>query len=138
MGSVVLTLFSASMLLFQMSCKKEANAQTTTTGLKQLNLIVFSKSIYVTTPTGTTSTNEIWTANIDGTNQKKIPITLPSGVKILANSKLSPDGKVIIFDVADAANEINLIYSCSIDGSNLKKIIDVTTPNNLANIQGVY
>ena len=39
MSSIVLTVFSVSMILFQFSCKKEATAQTTTTLTKEQILV---------------------------------------------------------------------------------------------------
>lgn len=65
MGSLALTLFSISIIIFQMSCKKDATAQTNnTSGIIQLNKILYSKN-----PTGTSGNGEIWTANYDGTGQ---------------------------------------------------------------------
>ena len=135
MGSIALTMFSISMILFQLSCKKEANAQTTTTSLTQLNKLIYSYSYdnYVT---------EIWTSNYDGTNQTKVNITLPTGVYFThqeeRNCSLSPDGKKIFF-LAGAAYSFNgntypytltpSIYSCDFDGSNVVKVINATLVN---------
>ena len=134
MGSIALTMFAISMIVFQLSCKKEANAQTTTTGLTQLNLLVFTKLNKTTVP----GVQEVWTANLDGTNQKKISITLPTNLSIGDNVRLTPDGKTIIFEGVDYTNSYSLIYSCSIDGSNLKKIIDNSTSKVYYNIEGAY
>ena len=129
MGSVALTLFSISMLIFQFSCKKEANAQTTTTGLTQQNLIIYVKSTTSGSSTSTQYKREIWLANVDGTNQHNVPIALPSGVELNSDARLTPDGKTIIFDAwkptsASATySYVYNIYSCSIDGSNVKKLM---------------
>ena len=121
MGSVVLTMFSISMLIFQLSCKKEANAQTTTTGLTQLNLVVYTKLNKTSTPL----LSEIWTSNLDGTSQKKVALSLPTGMQVGDEARLTPDGKTIVFTVQVGSPSTNtFIYTCSIDGSNLKKIVD--------------
>ena len=139
MGSIVLTVFSVSMLIFQLSCKKDANAQATSTTLTQQNLIVFHKWIYSGTSSSNASTGEIWTANIDGTNQKKVPITLPSGVFINGDVKLTPDCKTIVFDtyIAYTDYQVSSIYTCSIDGTNLKKIITGTNTDKY-NYQTIF
>jgi hypothetical protein len=127
MGSVALTLFSTSILLFQISCKKEVNAQTNS-GLVQQNLITYAKGIRSGTNTSNTYTYDVWLANLDGTNQRKIPINIPQAVGI-TGAKITPDGKTIVFeahfDTTIGGNSIRYadIYSCSIDGSNVKKII---------------
>lgn len=61
--------------------------------------------------------------NIDGSNLKKIPLTLPSGLTTSGNAHLSSDGKTIVFSVTDATFQ-SAIYSCNVDGSNPKKLID--------------
>lgn len=143
MGSVALTLFSISILIFQMSCKKEANAQTTTTGLTQQNLIVYLKSNRSGSTTTTNTTREIWLANLDGTNQRKVPIILPTGVEISGDAKLTPDGKNIVFDAYLTTSSpatydyIYNIYSCSIDGSNVKKLMSGSYTDN-SNYTRIY
>lgn len=144
--------FSLSIILFQISCKKEAVAQsggnsTTNYVLKPattstLGGVIVGSGLSVGSD-GTLSVNnngtnndestqlnlilyshngELWTANIDGTNQTKIPITLPTGITGFDNAHLSPDGKKVIFDVNGQTQGV-AIYSCNIDGSNLTKII---------------
>jgi len=159
MGSIALTLFSISILIFQISCQKELVAQqnttnyilppaTTTTlggviigsglsitsngtlsvnastgsGLTQLNKIVFKKFFV----SGIIETQEIWTANYDGTNSNKVNLTLPATLVLNDENgtRLSPDGQLIFFTVKELATGLNHIYSCKIDGSNLKKVID--------------
>lgn len=126
LGSIALTTFSIAIIIFQLSCKKTADAQTSTTGLTQLNLILFTKHI----TSSSTTTTELWTANLDGSNQKKIPITLPAGQE-LQEARLTPDGKKVIFDASyvsgSIANKGAYVYSCNIDGTNLTKIVDNTS-----------
>lgn len=155
LGSIILIVFAFSISLFQISCQKQATAQTTTYtlppatsstlggiivgaglsissngtlsvtnstgGLQQLNKIVFVKSI------GYSSPKEIWTANYDGSNASKINIILPIGFPSrhgAINSRLSPDGQTIFFEVMeDSLSEMQSIYKCNINGSNVTRII---------------
>ncbi len=160
-GSIALTVFSISMVVFQMSCKKEAVAQsnsnytlptaTTSTlggviigsglnvtsngtlsvntlaggGLQQLGKILYQRYNETTQPIS----EEYWTANYDGTNQAKIPITLPAGLTISNGAFLSPDGQFLIFGVGDVVYKGigTRIYKCKLDGSGLSKIVDNNT-----------
>ncbi len=141
MGSVALCLFSVSITLFTISCNKEATAQTTS-GVSQLNTILFQKTNMNSTNNATRV--ELWTANYDGTNQKQIPITLSTGQSIReGEARLSPDGKKVFMTVRQSITvggvitNDSYIYSCNIDGSNFVKVIGFTT-NIYAGINGVY
>jgi hypothetical protein len=68
LSSIVLFLFSASIMMFQVSCQKDANARINELHNK-------TKLIYTKSSSGKA---EIWIANIDGTNPTKVPISLPS------------------------------------------------------------
>ena len=129
LSSIVLTLFSFSIILFQLSCKKDAVAQTGTAGLTQLNKIVYSVE-------PVSNITEIWTANYDGTNKTKINITLPSAtIEIGGSPKLSPDGQKVFFEVndVDPGTGKSYIYSANINGSNVALVID----GSAATVSGV-
>jgi Tol biopolymer transport system component len=118
-SSLILLLFAASAVLFNISCEKEALAQTSTPTVPQpLGLLLFSK--------GGDKNNEFWLAKYDGTNQTKITIaSFPTGGEIDKNSfKISPDGKSIFFCLYIIGTNQQSIYSCNADGSGLTKIID--------------
>jgi len=121
-ASLVLFIFSFSIIIFQTSCNKTVDAQSSTSssvGLKQLNTILFYKL------KGTTYnyTYEIWIANFDGTNQKKLPVSIPTGM-YFDDAKLSPDGKTLFYAFHEKQPGTNsYIYTCSIDGTNLKRIL---------------
>jgi hypothetical protein len=114
MGSAALTLFSISIIIFQMSCKKDATAQTggtsytlppaTTSSLGGIivgsGLSVTSngtlsinqgsstqqnKIVYTKLNTSTPQRYDIWTANYDGTNQTKLNVTMPVGYQCAAD-----------------------------------------------------
>ena len=121
MGSIALILFSISILIFQISCKKEAQAQNGTTSLRQLNLVVFKK-------VSSSDVREIWTSNYDGSNTNRINIVLPNGVVFSDDMqpKLSPDGQKIFFE-AGASTQTKIsgdLYTCNFDGSGVIKIVD--------------
>lgn len=125
LGSIGLMLLSISILLFQISCQKTVVANNNSTD--PLNKIVFIKS-------GDRFSPEIWIANTDGTNQTKVPISLPAGLYLGGNTAcLTPDGNTVIFDASNntpGAGGIAYIYSCSINGTNLRKIVDNSTTIN--------
>lgn len=122
MASLVLLIFSISLLIVQSSCSK-SGAQNTPTNITQLGKIVYAKNYL-------TPNVEIWTANYDGSNATQVPLTLPSNIKIDVNAsyfslKISPDGQTIFFSAYDETltNYSPTIYSCSISGTNLTEVI---------------
>lgn len=168
MGSIVLTVFSISIILFQFSCRKVATAQTagyvlpvaTTSTLG--GVMVDGKTIKVDGigRISTVNTNsqlnlvlyavsygdydnasEYWTMNYDGTNPIKIPLVFSSNIRYSMNPRLSPDGKTIFFATYDYTLLKAYLYACSIDGTNLKTLLVQNQRANAgANIQvaGAY
>ncbi len=155
MGSAVLTLFSISIIIFQMSCKKDATAQTSGTNYtlptattSSLGGIIVGNGLSVTSSGILSaisvnsqqnklifkkivgSTSEIWTANYDGTNSTKVNISLPSGVVFSddMNPIVSPNGLKIFFTAGNVFN--GDIYSSNIDGTSVLKIVDKGGANN--------
>ena len=110
LSTVVLTSFSASIIIFQMSCQKTVDAQTTDNTSSSLNKTLISKSLRLQVGTKTDSSGnhpiyvtvgEYFLINNDGTNLTKINIpSLPAGEYPMAglnSALLSNDGKKIIF-----------------------------------------
>lgn len=156
LGSVSLMLFAIAILIFQISCNKQAIAQPTSsytlppattstlggviidgTTIKvdangkistvsnnnqQLNIILYAIGYGGGPGAVNSSASEYWTMNYDGTNPKKIPLTFASGFYYSMNPRLSPDGKTIFFSASDN-NYNSYLYSCSIDGTNLKTLL---------------
>ncbi|MBC9911585.1 TolB family protein [Chitinophaga varians] len=118
LGSFALLMFSASMLIFQISCKKSAEAETPVVPFN--NKVAFLKSRH---NLGT----EIWIMNYDGTGQTKINVQLAAGLSINDEVRISPDGRKIFFVVTSGSNETYKedIYSCDIEGKNLTKLYDM-------------
>lgn len=149
LGSASLCLFSISIMIFQMSCKKDATAQASNSNYvlppattSSLGGVIVGNGLSVTgngtlsvTASGTqlnkiiyTKTNGlasdgIYTANYDGTNQTKINISLPANVTLEADAHLSPDGQTVFFQVSSSPNFDKFIYACNIDGSNVHPVI---------------
>lgn len=95
MGSIVLCVFSISIVIFQASCTKSLEAETTTSAATQLNKILFEKFDRVAN-----KQDGIYIANYDGSNPVKINIVLPGLTGIQVNgARLSPDGKLVFFAV---------------------------------------
>jgi len=129
-SSVVLLLFSFSIILFQVSCQKEATADSNGISTTQLNKIIFEK---ITFPI-----IEIWMCNYDGTGAAKLNIILPSGVSFSEgyNPVMSPDGKKIFFTAGTGSQTPGDLYSCNSDGTGVTKIVDRGTGR--INLGGAY
>lgn len=102
--------------MFQVSCNKDAIAETNNTTDK----IIFVKTI---NNNSDKRASEVWTANIDGTNQQKVNIIIPKEFEINGNINISKDGTKIILVLYEQRTQSMDIYTCNIDGSNLKKVV---------------
>lgn len=148
-GIFVFMILSIFITMTQISCEKTVAQQNTSLRESSLNLILLEKGApkEITTvdslgkpdKTSTVFINEYYTMNIDGSNLKKIPINLPTGLYAWGSAHLTQDAQTIVFNVIDnigggSSEEVrSYIYSCSLDGSNLKKLTDGSYA-----IQGVY
>ena len=122
-SSTALLLFSISLLLFDISCKKEINAQanTTDTTPKTLGILVYVKN-----------SQEIWKCNFDGSNQTRINFEIPTGSYIYRGISISPDAKKIFFTLTD--NVGNWVASVNFDGTGFIKITQMDEPGNFDSI----
>jgi len=134
-GTIALLCFSLSITIFQLSCKKSANAGpvVNSTSTTQQNKIVYTKDFYGgPNGNGGYDSAEIWTANYDGTDPQKLNIQLPTGYVVVLNNaiRMSPDSKTIFFD-AEPTNSSGTwsIYACNIDGSNAHLVVAGSTSN---------
>jgi Tol biopolymer transport system component len=134
LSSIVLFLFSASMVLFQISCKKIANADTPMAqvdGLKQLGKILYKGS----------NGKEIYIANYDGTGKQKVGFTAPNPTNIndsVDGASLSPDGKTVFLVLYSGNLNKTRLYSCNIDGNNLKLVLDHSEFSQSEGFYGPY
>ena len=118
-SSILLLLFSCSLLVFNLSCKKESTAQNTSTSIQNLGILVFTKV--------NGKVNEFWTSKYDGSSQTKITVSsLPANGEIAHESiKISPDGKKFFFYGITKSTDISSsIFSCNSDGTGLTKLVD--------------
>lgn len=131
-GAIILSVFSIALVVTQMSCTKQTMAQGP--GLIQpQNKILFTKD------TRGAFSSEIWISNLDGTGLQQVPVALPAGVLVSEQVRLSADGKTVIFITKDEDENTTGIYSCAIDGSGVKKIIEGTTEQNKhITLQGTF
>ncbi len=115
LSSITLFLFSASIMMFQISCQKEANANIN--NVAQQNKLVYIKK-------ASALPYEVWTCNLDGTNQTKVPIVFPVGLT-LENGEvtISPDGSKIVLGLNGFSPDVKYIYTCNLDGSSMTKIV---------------
>ncbi len=114
LGAIALSLFAIALTVVQMSCSK-SNAQSSRT-TAQINKIIYQK--YFGTSTG------IFIANYDGSGQRKLNITFPSGYAAYNYSAptLSPDGAKVFFILVDGTGT-RTIFSCDTSGANLNPIV---------------
>lgn len=114
-GAFALLVFSAAMIITQMSCKKEAKADTNPptgqVGLTQLNTIL----IYETAPLSSPK-ELIRVLDLDGKSKGNVVFDLPNNERY-AGAKLTPNGKAIILATApkDQTGKAKL-YSLDITG----------------------
>ncbi|SER85378.1 hypothetical protein [Pedobacter rhizosphaerae] len=155
LSTVVLTFFALSLILVQFSCKKYAVAQMaayilpiatkTTLGGVMVDgtsitidkegkitaipaLLVgqyeFDEIIYLKED-GTNDKPEFWKVNLDGTGNVKIPIQLPPDLIIESQDVgFKRTSSRIIFGV-ESKSTGTFIYSCLLNGSDLKRIVEV-------------
>lgn len=149
--------FSLATAIFQISCQKTIDAQTSTYTLPPatnttLGGVIIGEGLDITS-NGTMSVKttthdvlhklifkkvtasgaEIWTANYDGTNAAKVNIALPPNVVFSddMNPIMSPDGQKIFFTAATGTNVYGGdLYSCNVNGTNIIKIVDKGGANN--------
>ena len=132
LGSAALLIFSCSLIVFQISCRKEAKAQTPLSGT---NKILYSKRAFGNFDYAF----EYWIADYDGSNATRIPLNVP-GWRV-TSVKLSPDATKIIFDAMDstllATGNGSEIFSADIDGANVRQVTHDNGSGKSANVWDV-
>ena len=125
MASAVLFLFSASIMMFQISCSKTASANN-------LGGASAGKMIYLG------DQNKIYIKNVDGTGSTTIlNIVLPSPyttIKTGGETGVFSDGNYIYFRANDlsSSGSPRTIFRCNMQGQNVTKL------TNEADISGVF
>jgi hypothetical protein len=118
-ATFALAMLSLSFIVFQMVFQKEAVAK---------DQVIQDRFLYSISVDGDW---QYWMANVDGTNHQRILIALPGPLKIAGASRLTPDGQQLIFPVYNPGTMEHFIYSWSLQGSTLKKLIDATPGTRL-------
>jgi hypothetical protein len=130
MSSIVLLVFSASILIFQASCKKEAAAESPV----QQNLIIYTLGL----KDGTNI--QLWLANGDGTNKRQVAVTVPQGSSFTGQASLAPDGRIIyLVSKPTSVGWQDELWAMSTTGANAVKLLDNSNDNTKdMNLLGVY
>ena len=150
LASALLTLFSLSIILFQASCAKTAQAQQTGQTTAVLDKTLIQKTVQIQTGTTIDSSGnpipiyrnagEFYTINNDGSNLTKINIILPAGTYAsagLSSGYLSPDEKKLIFVVSNA-NLQTSIYALTLSNGSLVKLVDNGSSENPYQLLNTY
>lgn len=93
--------------------KRLIDTYQSATGTSQNNVFVYMKQYSDTRP------DEVWISNFEGTSTFKVQI--PDSLNVSDDACLSPDGKIVFFNAYNLGNVKN-IYSCFLDGGDLKRI----------------
>ncbi len=93
-----------------------SNQQVTNSGLSQGFIVFIKKS---------ENPDEVWISRLDGSSAFKVPI--PDSIRVGDDAGLSLDGQLVFFGgyPSEGTNRKN-IYSCFLDGSNLRRVINST------------
>jgi Tol biopolymer transport system component len=122
LGSAALLMFSLAIMIFQISCKKDAFAQRPTSTTGKILLLKSALGSY-------NGPFETWIADADGSNQVQIIVNTPGWR--LDPAKLSTDGTKIFFLGRDSAtmstSQRTEVFSTDIDGSNLHQVTNEST-----------
>jgi hypothetical protein len=118
-AALALAILSLCCILFQMMFQKEAVAK---------DQAVQNRFLYSISVDGDW---QYWMANVDGTNHQQIRINLPRPLKLGGASRLTPDGQQLIFPAYNPGTMEHFIYSLSLHGSTLKKLVDATPATRL-------
>ena len=152
MGSISLLIFSASLLIFQISCQKEIVAQSSGGNYilppatnSTLGGVIVGNGLSITSngtlsATGSSaqinkiiyrqdSYSRFWIANYDGSGATELIISLPApySVESPGYPVLSPDGSKLFVMGIDNSTAMpgHAVFSCNADGSNPTQIINL-------------
>jgi len=119
---MVLLLFSFSIIIFQMSCKKSASAQSSNS---TVTTVAFIKVVG-----GNAFTSQIWIGTSTGGSITQVPI--PSTYVITSVENIVTNG-IVLFSAQHGTSPVYTdLFSCKIDGSNITQL--TTEPSTTTQI----
>lgn len=122
-SSLALLLFALAMVIFQISCSKEAGAHDDD-NYSNNNGGNGQKVLYKRISADQPASTELWLMNSNGTNRRKVNINLPAADIYIETARLVDGGTRIVF-FATKLNETDnfrIAYRCNVDGSNLTQL----------------
>lgn len=125
LGSVTLLIFSASIVVFQMSCSKESFANDDNNG---------GRILYVRQDSEETA---LWSMKTNGTGDHKININLPAGWSLQNSGFARVTDNKIIFLAYNPDEVRQAFFTCGVNGGNAIKIKDGPAFTNM-NIEDIY
>lgn len=125
-SSFVLTVFSLTIILFQIACEDEASANISGQNLTQQN-----KLLYVIESEQSYTIDKIQLLDLDGTSVVDVPMTnLPQVDMYWESVRITPDGKTIIISGYEYPANINKVFTMKTDGTDVKKIYEQSLSAN--------
>ena len=116
MASAVLFLFSASIMMFQISCSKTASAGTNGLSGTASKIVYFERD-------NTPNSTKLYIKNSDGTGLSSvINVSLPSSYTSLDNNSVSTDGTNIYLIAYKTGS--SCIFRCDMNGASPKIITE--------------
>lgn len=125
LGSATLLVFSASIVIFQMSCSKESFANDSNNE---------GRILYVRQDSEETA---LWSMKTNGTGDHKININLPAGWSLQNSGFARVTDNKIIFLAYNQDEVRQAFFTCNINGGNVIKIKDGPAFTNMY-IEDVY
>jgi len=128
LSTIVLLAFSISLLIFDMSCRKDLVGQSDQTAdltLKNGSITSSNNSGIVLYSTVSTSGVQLWRMNYDGTGKTQINIVAPTDFSfdLASFARVSPDGKKLFFTGWSNSGSYHVLCSANIEGTNFKVIV---------------
>jgi len=137
MGSVALILFSVSIVVFQASCSKEANAGNDDDNGGKGKLVLYRKSSNSSDPS---EIEQLWLMESNGSNKRRVNLVFPGNDYFVQTGRLVDNGNKIIITVSkinETGDNYMIFYKCNLDGSGLHQLFQGEQFENYQ-LQDVY
>ena len=127
LGSVALLTFSLAIIVFQISCSRDAFADNGDDGPNKGKLVLYM----VNNTQATVHARSLWLMNSDGTDRRQVNIVFPGDeYDISEGGRLVDGGKKIIFVAAkvNESEQFAIVYKCDLNGSGLTELFRGESP----------